>query len=85
MENHKMPIDILKTAERVLDSVLCCDHDADGGTEGVRSAAINEIGMALVAERVKWFNELSALVAEIERLRKDNAYFVKATFHPKDK
>lgn len=48
-----MPTDVLIASEKVLDSILCLDPMADGGTEGVRASAIDTIAKAIRAERFR--------------------------------
>ena len=66
---NEFPPEIVAASEAVLEAILCGDPVADGGTEGVRAWAINNIATALMAERHRWFAAIDDHKDEIERLR----------------
>lgn len=67
---REFPPEIVTAAESVLEAILCGDPVADGGTEAVRAWAINNIAVALMAERHRWFDAIDDHKGEIERLRR---------------
>ena len=52
--SEDIPDDIMQTAEKTLDLILCNDPRSCGGLLEVRKASILDIATALHTERKKW-------------------------------
>lgn len=67
---NEYPLEILMAAEKTLDSVLCHDSEACGGTDGMRTAAVVDIAKGLMVERHRWFEAIDHHKDHIEVLRR---------------